>query len=182
MRLSPRLIALVRRLLLVTAALATAIALLVAIENWRGDHAWRTIEREILARGEPLDFAALQPKPVTDEQNLFKAPLLSHLLYSRPDDPVRKKILAETRLMAFQPRGEFRGRFKDFASLRDALVKNGLVSAPPSDSPAADVLTALRPMQSLLDDIQIAAQLRPKAALESRAIPLAPPDVDAEGI
>lgn len=61
-------------------ALATFIALAYAVENWRGERAWRQVQRELAAQGQPMDLAALVPPPVPDDQNLALAPLLRPVL------------------------------------------------------------------------------------------------------
>ena len=68
-------------------ALATLVALAYAVENWRGERAWRQVQRELAAQGQPLDLAAIVPPPVPDEQNLAMAPLLRPVLafHREPD-------------------------------------------------------------------------------------------------
>ena len=166
MKPSPRLVTILRRLLLGVATLATLLAVFVVVENWRGDRAWAAVDRELKAKGESLDFATFQPPAVPDDQNFFKAPLLSRILYLRPDDAEQKKLLAESHLMDFHVLGSFRSTVKDFAALRDALKKSGRWTAPFTESAAADVLVAMQPMQPLLDAVRDAARLRPHAALE----------------
>jgi hypothetical protein len=65
-----------KRLPLVFACLATAVALLYAEENFRGKHAWNRFRKEAEARGEQLDWKAFVPKPVPDEQNFAATPLI----------------------------------------------------------------------------------------------------------
>lgn len=63
-----------RRGLFVLACLATLTGLFYAVENWRGKRAWERCRREQEAKGEVLDWNALIPAPVPDDQNVFKAP------------------------------------------------------------------------------------------------------------
>ncbi|MES2694143.1 MAG: hypothetical protein V4773_11770 [Verrucomicrobiota bacterium] len=180
MKLSPRFIAVIRRTLFAFAGLATAFALFIAVENWRGSRAWAATARDLAARGEPLDLAAIQPARVPDAENLWKAPMLAKLLYDRPDDPAKKEVEASTRLDSFQALNEFRGkRARDFTALRDRLRTVRLLNTPLSDSPAADVLAAMEPLQPLLDEVREAARTRRRAELEPRETPLGPPLVDA---
>src|SRR5208283_4707540 len=58
------------RYLLFLAGLATAVALFYAEEDWRGRYLWKTYVRQVEAKGEQMDFAALAPPPVPDDQNL----------------------------------------------------------------------------------------------------------------
>ncbi|MEI6358150.1 MAG: hypothetical protein WCP53_13780, partial [Verrucomicrobiota bacterium] len=69
-----------RWLLFAPLALATFVALFYAVENWRGERAWRQVQPELAAQGHPVDFAALVPPPVPDDQNLAMAPLLRPVL------------------------------------------------------------------------------------------------------
>jgi hypothetical protein len=66
----------VRRILIGLAWLVALIALFHGEENWRGRRAWNQCRREIEARGEPLDYRALIPKPVPDEQNFAATPAI----------------------------------------------------------------------------------------------------------
>ena len=181
MRPSPRLITALRWLLLTTAGLATVVALFVVIENWRGDRAWAATERELHARGERLDFAAFQPAPVPDAENLFKAPQFARILYGDTPGSEGKKILADAGLTRFHALGAFHGPLKDFTALRDQLKNDG-VQIPNTESPAADVLLALEPLKFLLDDLRNAARERPRAALAPRATLLGVPQVNADAV
>jgi hypothetical protein len=65
-----------RRLLILLAWLVTLIALFHGEETWRGRRAWNQYRRELEAQGAQLDFAALVPKPVPDEQNFAATPVI----------------------------------------------------------------------------------------------------------
>lgn len=182
MRFSPRLIVIVRRLLLGGACLGTAFALFIAIENWRGDRAWAAVEGDLRARGERLDFAAFQPPPVPDEQNFFQTARLGRLLYDRPEDPERQRLLTDVRSPTVSLLQQFRGKYPDLASLRDALRRRGLAEGPSGETPAAGILRALQPLQPLLDELRNAAPARTHAVLESRVLHAGPPQVDAETV
>ena len=62
------------RTLIVLAALATLVAAFYTEEDWRGKRAWENAKREIEARGVVLDWNALIPPPVPDDENFFAAP------------------------------------------------------------------------------------------------------------
>jgi hypothetical protein len=66
-----------RRWLFAAACLATLIGLFYAVEDWRGRRAWEQCRRELEAKGAVLDWNALIPAPVPDEQNIFKAPKMA---------------------------------------------------------------------------------------------------------
>jgi hypothetical protein len=63
-----------RRLLILLAWLVTLAALFHGEETWRGRRAWNKYRGELEARGEQLDYAALVPKSVPDEQNFAATP------------------------------------------------------------------------------------------------------------
>jgi hypothetical protein len=65
-----------RLLLIMLAWLVTGIALFHGEETWRGRRAWSQYRHELEAQGEHLDFAALIPKPVSDEQNFAATPIV----------------------------------------------------------------------------------------------------------
>lgn len=77
-----------RRILIVLAWLASLIALFYAVENWRGQRAWKNFQAEMVAKGEPLNLAAYIPPPVPDDQNFamtpFLAPLFDYGLHGSP--------------------------------------------------------------------------------------------------
>ena len=66
-----------RRGLFLLACLVTLTGLFYAVENWRGKQAWEKCRREQEAKGEVLDWNALIPAPVPDEQNIYKAPMMA---------------------------------------------------------------------------------------------------------
>ena len=67
----------VPRYLFCLACLVTLVAVCYAVENWRGKRAWEKCRRELEAKGEGLDWNALIPAPVPDDQNIFKAPKMA---------------------------------------------------------------------------------------------------------
>src|SRR5688572_21266354 len=66
----------IRAILIVLAWVATTIALLYGIENWRGRRAWNKYAGELRARGEQLDLKAFIPKPIADPENFAATPLI----------------------------------------------------------------------------------------------------------
>ena len=65
-----------RRVLVSFAVIATMVALFYAEEDFRGKRAWDEYRRELEARGEQLDWKAIIPKPVPDDQNFAAIPLI----------------------------------------------------------------------------------------------------------
>jgi hypothetical protein len=189
----PRLTSFLRRTLLAFAVLATLLALGIVVENWRGDRAWAAVERDLRARGEPLDLTAFQPPRVPDERNFFKAPVLENLLYAAPNDPQTKKLMEDTKLDKIldayriqraqsgtpqpgyaryipvptpnDPTGRLHG-------VRQIMLGSKLIAEPLSADPATDILLAMRPAQPPLDAVVQAARERPEAWLPPFLTPL----------
>ncbi|HOC56537.1 MAG TPA: hypothetical protein PKI20_13025 [Verrucomicrobiota bacterium] len=65
-----------RRMLIGLGWLAVLGALFHGVENWRGRRVWNQYRQALEARGEPLDFKAVIPKPVPDDQNFAATPLV----------------------------------------------------------------------------------------------------------
>lgn len=179
MMLSLKSIVTLRRILLGVASVATLLAVFIVEENWRGDRAWAAFEQEMRAKGEPLYFGDLRRSSVPDDQNFFKTPMLARLLYDRPDDAERKKMMQETRLTKM-PFGQVRSR-KDLPAFSNELKKEGLMPDARTDSAGLDVLRAMRSLETLLDDVRDAAQTRPLASLEPRATPISE-GIAADGV
>jgi hypothetical protein len=70
---------LLARRFLVLGAFITLIALVYAVENWRGRRAWQDFKREREAKGERFELAAYVPPPVPADQNFFETPLWEDL-------------------------------------------------------------------------------------------------------
>src|SRR6185369_6398756 len=65
----------------------TLFVLLHAEENWRGRRAWNQCRRTLEAQGKQLDFMALIPKPVPEEQNFAAAPFVQSWFRTRGEPP-----------------------------------------------------------------------------------------------
>ena len=65
-----------RRMVILLAWTATAVALFYGEEHWRGKRAWTRYRQELESRGEQLDLKAFIPKPVPDEQNFAATPFV----------------------------------------------------------------------------------------------------------
>lgn len=81
-----------RRGLLGLGILITAVALFYTEENWRGKRAWEKFKRESESRGEVLDWAALIPPAVPDDQNIFKAPRMQEWFVGRGENELSRKL------------------------------------------------------------------------------------------
>jgi hypothetical protein len=70
----------IRRFIFVLVCLATLIALFYAVENWRGRRAFAKVKQEAEALGLKLDWAAVVPPLIPDEQNAAAHPFLKPML------------------------------------------------------------------------------------------------------
>lgn len=151
------------------AALLTLVALVTAVEHWRGKRAWQKFKREWEAKGEKFELSAFVPPPVPDEQNLMLAPLFKDLRYTRPE---QDNLHAKTRLERIDPAA--RGPGRKGPSGRDQRLDlvawqefyRGNTNYPQSaapQSPAADVLLALSKFDPEITELRQAAAARPLA-------------------
>lgn len=159
-------------------ALVTLVALIYAIENWRGERAWEAMKRELVAQGESLDFRDLIPPQVPDAENFAATPLLKPLLeYTYERDAkgamqvVRKDQAAFDRSMAqklpsYVSEGE-RERRKagtedgrtDWAGWMESFKKSTNFTLPnPAGKPAEDILVMLRKFDNELAELATASQ------------------------
>jgi hypothetical protein len=76
----------VRLTLLTLAVLITLVAIFYSAENWRGKRAWENARRKLEAAGVSLDWNALIPPPVPDDQNVFKAPGMEEFAGDGPSE------------------------------------------------------------------------------------------------
>jgi hypothetical protein len=166
------------------AVLVTLAALLVTEENWRGKRVWDGYKRAAESRGEKLDLASVMPPAVPDDQNFFCAPIVAEALSklgSNSSELVQKSDFQ----MNFQIwRGDMpkwinrggnwqKGSLTDLTEWQLAIRKfnetdegktNGFPAPAQPQSPAADVLTALRIYNPALEELRQAAE-RPGARM-----------------
>ena len=81
-----------RRGLLSLAVLATLAALFYTEEDWRGKRAWDNCKRNLEANGVVLDWNALIPPAVPDDQNIFKAPKMQEWFVGRGATEFSKRL------------------------------------------------------------------------------------------
>lgn len=65
-----------RRWFFLLAAIITLVVLFYAIENWRGQRAWESYKRELLAQGEKLDWDDYALPSVPADEDFLKVPLM----------------------------------------------------------------------------------------------------------
>jgi len=131
-------------------SLVTLLALIFAVENFRGKQAWENYKREAMARGQKLDLSAFIPPPVPDNQNFAMTPLLKPLFGK---DPTYVEHLNK-RLEWPQSKGE-----KKMPSLGSRAAGKRVNLAEWSEFlGAADVLHALKRFDPEMEEIAAAAR------------------------
>ena len=147
---------LLKFLLFLALGLVTLVALVVSVENWRGERAWRKYEAELKAAGERLTFAEIVPPMPPADQNFGSLPLFARLLDYRPESAVDTNAEAAFRVFHL-PRltGEelagdevagLAAKFRELATNVPGGLQHlpGYPVAAPGASDAEVVLTALR--------------------------------------
>jgi len=78
---------------LITAAIVTLIAAcFYAEENSRGVNAWKKCEQQLAARGESVTWTNYFPTPVPDDQNFYKAPMMTEWFVRSPTNYLKISI------------------------------------------------------------------------------------------
>ena len=168
-----RLVPILRVAVFSVAALATAVSLFYAEENWRGERAWAAHLKAMAALGESLDLEALAPAPVPDDQNFAKTPVLEALAY-QPKSSVVEPI-AKLRDMGLASGPMFpwsRGLSLDLQQWLASLpAKVRAESVVPGLAPAAQVRAVLKPLEPVMTELRAASHTRPQSLFRSILTP-----------
>ncbi len=164
----------IRRMLVALVALVTLIALLYAVEDWRGKHAWENYRRQAEARGVEMDWHKFVPPPVPDAQNFAMTPFLAPLLDFnpkplQPDQSIYRDTNGSARAMNFAREvvkteiPDLKGNITDLAAVVNALHEGSNVPAltvPVSTraEAAAELLREFEKYGPVLDEIRAASQ------------------------
>ncbi len=164
-----------RRFLVIVAALVTLLAVVWTEENWRGKHAWEKYQREWEAKGEKFDLQAFIPPPVPDDQNFAMTPFLAPLfdfnpLPLKPGQSTWRDTNALRKVEGFGfVEAPKHAGFWTKAERTDltvwAAVLNGKKDVPPSGESASDrtvaavnILRSLEQYKPVLDELRTASQ------------------------
>lgn len=176
-----------RGLAAAAAVVVTLTALFYAVENWRGDRAWRRLEAELRARGEKLSVRELLPPLPPDDQNFAATPLFKELMRGWDTNAPGSRWPANDRLRSFRlpdyPSGkgytnDGRGNLAEVAhAMRKANETPQARRNPPGrpdypvpaqpGAPADDVLAGLEPLSAGLAEIAAALE-RPESQFDIR--------------
>jgi hypothetical protein len=178
-----------KRFLFGVACLITLIALFYAEENWRGKHAWDQFKREWEAKGVQFGPAAVIPAPVPDDRNFAMAPVfdavnklmdekwrtqhrnphqgkdgderewdtnlvnrLDMMISENPGNPTNG--IGNWQKSTLSDLGVWQEYYRGLAS-----KTNEFPVPPQPQTPAKDVLSALSPYDSTIEELQLAMQL-----------------------
>jgi hypothetical protein len=147
------------------ACLVALIALFYAEENWRGKRSWESSRQTLEAEGIQLDWAALIPAPVPDEQNVFAVPEMQQWFVRVSAAPgiSTGPGKGSMRVIANPPAAWWRGRTNtELAVLADVRV------VPAGAAPAATHSEAVLRLDDRLFREHVEALLQ--SALGARAI------------
>jgi hypothetical protein len=86
----------VKYLAFAVVALATLVALALAVENYRGKRAWQQCRTELEARGESFDWTRVAPQPAPDAENFAMTPLLAPFCNYRIDPKTGEAEMGDT--------------------------------------------------------------------------------------
>jgi len=175
-----------RRILFWLSCLALLVVFIVLALNWSGKSLWENYRRQWEAKGEQFDFASFVPKPVPDDRNFARAPIVAScyggylgtngdvIAISPPDtnvvDRLKLEIYGDNRLVEMPTNGLgswTRGLTSDLKVwqnyYRALAARTNLFPVPPQPrSPAADVLLALSKYDSAIEELRLAGR-RPES-------------------
>ena len=167
-----------RRILILLAWLVTLVALFHGEETWRGRRAWNQYRRELEARGQQLDYAALVPKTVPDDQNFAATPaIMSWFEKKTPydsdhpwNDPYSRAV-EQVRLPPRAKGARAERRFEDlvawetvFGALRSGELAprqeyySGKLDAASRAKAASAVLAGMKTNEALFAELRVASQ------------------------
>ena len=152
--------------------LPTAPAIVVAIENYRGRHAWEQFVRESRADGENLDPASVIPREIPDSENFAAVPLFQPLFdYTRSQDSIWQAPQTEASVLitsAFSTKTEptfgrtWAARPIDLQAWANYFQKDAAIRSSSTAGPAAIVLDALQKYDGAYSKLLAAGQ-RPRS-------------------
>lgn len=167
---SSGLLRLVRWLALAAVVMVTLVALLYAVENFRGRRAWADYRQSAAARGLVLDFKAHVPAPVPEEQNGASIPLIESWFDPRfrpnGDPALWPGLHDEAENLVGRERDQTKRRLVDLVAWQQALAaaaagekvepKIRSQSRMPEERAAAatNVLAALKPYEPALEQLR----------------------------
>jgi hypothetical protein len=139
--------------LFVVVCLVTLYGLFIAVENWRGKHAWDVYQREREAKGDSFDWKSVTPPPVPDAENFAMMPLFAELF---PKPPQHPKLDALRLPDCAGAAGDWHmGRVENLAAWKKCFTND-------------DLLAALKVYEPMMREISEALVQRPKCRFPVR--------------
>jgi hypothetical protein len=167
------------RILFALSCVATVIFLFYSFENWRGKRAFRNYKQQLGGKGEILDWKALVPPPVPDDQNLAMSSLfggildyergLSGTIWRNTNGSARLDRLVQitsrsVRTKASHSENLERNDLIDLAAYQEYFLLNTNVTHAATPGTAVkDIPLALTPLDQDLEELKTAAATRPLA-------------------
>jgi hypothetical protein len=143
-----------KRLLFVVVCLVTLYGLFLAVENWRGKHAWDSYQREREAKGDSFEWKSVTPAPVPDAENFAMTPLFAELFPKLP--PQGPKLNALRLPDCKDSAGDWRlMRAENLAAWKKSFTNE-------------DLLAALKIYEPMMSEISDALRQRPKCRFPVR--------------
>ncbi len=170
-----------RRLIFGAACLLTLIGLFYSVENWRGRHAFEKYKAAEAKKGVSLDWNSYVPPAVPDDQNFAFAPLLKPLLdYERR--PNRQGVLwrdtngvgrFQALTQPFHDWWRLKQPHSEDLKMNESvdlvgwqkffIASTNVAHSATAQSPAQDVLLALKGFEAEMQGLKEAAEKRPSS-------------------
>ena len=144
--------------------LATLIAAIYVIEDYRGERAWNEYSAAARARGVKLYLEDFIPPRIPDDENFAAIPFFREL--GSRDPEIRKKAELGFKLPHGNPHGDrisWERTPPDFHVWQKLFAENGLIGST-TDNPVTDVYLGLERYEPVLAALRQAAH-RPKSQL-----------------
>lgn len=156
---SPIVLPLFRRIVLWSIIILAILAVLwtgfCLEERWRGKRAWNAYRSAALSRGAKVGIAEIAGKPIPDSQNFAAVPMVRDL-FRAPSDPAYKtKWFSALRMEGY--REATLRKSPDLVTWRDYFLRQKII-AEGSESPATDILRALRTVEPELEQLREAGR------------------------
>jgi len=171
MPFSPKLLRIVRRVLLILAILGTVVAVIIAIENWRGNRAWHQYAAEQTAKGVNLTELP-QPSSLPAESNFMKTPTLDRFLWESSGSAALQEFFTRNNIPTLAPSKGFgwqHGRTLDFKSYIERYGYAEAKKTENSSFTAETLFTLQKPMTGVFEELRLAARVRSESQLARKS-------------
>ncbi|HTV43511.1 MAG TPA: hypothetical protein VMF08_23310 [Candidatus Sulfotelmatobacter sp.] len=147
------------------ACLITVIALIYAVEDWRGKSEWEDFKRQWEAKGENFSWQAYAQPSVPADQNFFSAPIFTNIVNGQIEPSIYRDDGSSPKSSAYWAEGtvtDLRAWQAYYRAQDNQNSTNEFPVASQPQAPAADVLLALSKYDSDVEELRQASE-RPDA-------------------